>query len=133
MRRGDINSRAFENGRPVLVCWPEIFIEREQLDANTARRVEIRLAALRLLCGLTAGSEADEARRIGCTRAAISAATCRLARGLGLEHLLRKSSEARLKLSAATARSWKNKRAVNASTLAAQSKLSTYEDSTALY
>jgi len=63
----------FENGKPVRLFWPEQFRPREQLSAGTVRAAEIRMIALRFLCGLEPQSMADVARQRGVSRNAISA------------------------------------------------------------
>ena len=96
----------FEHGRRVAITWPEAWRDRETLDAGTLRRVEIRRAAIAVLCGVERRSFAEIAADLCCSKAAVSAAFVRLCRALNLESMLRRGPETRLKLSASTARNW---------------------------
>jgi hypothetical protein len=100
----------WEAGQRVLVEWPEQFRPREQLSASTVRQTEVRMLALRYLCGLESRSMASVARELGISTNAVSIAFTRLARGLGLEHLLKKTPATRAKLSAATSARWARKK-----------------------
>ena len=104
----------FENGKPVRLFWPEQFRPREQLSAGTVRAAEIRMIALRFLCGLEPQSMADVARQRGVSRNAISAAFRRLARGAGFECYLRKPAETRRKLSEVTRARWAERKNLRA-------------------
>jgi hypothetical protein len=119
------HDQGWESGRRVLVEWPDQFRLRETLSAGAVRRAEVRMIALRFLCGLEPRSMAAVARQRGVSRNAISAAFTRMAKGLGLEYLLKKAPETRRKLSESTSR-WHQRKAGVITTPASQTEAQLY-------